>query len=642
VLIRYMMRRALQTLGKAIDRASEFGGNLSVLIIVATAFAIVYEIIMRAIFRMPTKWLVEYSTYGVIFSAFLGAAYLEKIGSHIHMDVILSRLSAKARLTLEFFNYILGSIMCGILFIFSSRMVMNSIKYSTTSVSILRTPMYIPESVMTAGVLLLTLQLVKNTVHKGILLAKPERSVDPKDVSSKLFNHPIILLSFVMGLMILGILLFSFGGSLRTIGVILLLLTLFSTGMPIFLSLTILGSIGLFFLMGGRLASQQAVATLAYKALDSFTITAIPLYILGSGLLGSSGIGDKLFDICRAWFSRLPGNLSIASIAACAIFAAISGSSVATAAAIGSIAIPAMVARNYDEGLALGCVAGGGTLGILIPPSLQFLLYGAITETSVGQLFIAGIIPGALLSLFFMFYVFITCRNDVKYASTARMSWSERVISLKKGGLILPAPVIVIGGLYSGIFTPTEAAGVLVIYAIFASFLSGGLNWQHLIPTMRLTITSSVMVLMIIVGAIIFGGVVTLLRIPQDFTEFVIRLPIPSWGVIILINILILFLGMFIECVSITLITVPILFPAIIALGYNPVWFGVLFTINMELALITPPVGLNLYVIKGITNAKFETIVKGVWPFMALLALGLILVGLCEPLATWLPSTMIK
>jgi len=636
------MRKTLQALGKAIDRASDFGGYLSALIVLAIAFAIVYEIVMRALFRMPTKWVVEYSTYGVIASAFLGAAYLDKGNKHICMDLILSRLSERARVTLEFFTRILGIAICGILSTFTIKMVMNSIKYSTISTSILRTPMYVPESIMAAGVILLTLQFIKNTVNKGVLLTQIKSCEDTETTLQKIINNPVILLSFVMGLIILGVGLFSSGGSLRTIGLILLLLTIFSTGMPIFLSLAILGSMGLFFLKGGHLASQLTVATLAYKALDSFTITAIPLFILGCGLLASSGIGDKLFDICRVWLSRFPGNLSIATIAACAIFAAISGSSVATAAAIGAIAIPAMTARNYEKDLALGCVAGGGTLGILIPPSLQFLLYGAITETSVGQLFIAGIFPGVLIALFFISYIFIRCKKDKKYTTAAVTTWKERIIAIKKGVLILPAPVIVIGGLYTGIFTPTEAAGVLVVYAIFASLLSGFIKWRTIMPTILDTINSAVMVLMIIVGAIIFGGVVTLLRIPQDFTNFVLRLPIPPWVVIVLINILILSLGMFIECVSITLITIPILFPAIVALGYNPIWFGVLFTINMELALITPPVGLNLYIIKGISNAKFETIIKGSFPFILLLLLSLILVGFIEPLSTWLPSTMIK
>jgi C4-dicarboxylate transporter DctM subunit len=419
------------------------------------------------------------------------------------------------------------------------------------------------------------------------------------------------------------------------------MLTLFAAGTPIFLVLAILGSFGLFCLLGGTLSSQIQVSLQAYRALDSFTLEAIPLFIMGASLFATTRLTDGLFDIAKSWLSFLPANLLMATITCCAIFAAITGSSVANAATIGLVAIPPMLAANYEKEMALGSVAAGGTLGILIPPSLSFILIGEITQTSVGQLFIAGIIPGIFISLVFMSYIYIKTHKNPRYKPTIIYTWKDRFHLLKKGGPVLLAPVIILGGIYSGLTTPTEAAAVTVIYAIFLGLVTGKLNRQNLLVTLRDSTKSAIMILMIIAGAMILGSVVTILRIPHNFSVLIVESGIPAWAVIVLMNLLLLILGMFLECASITLITVPIFYPTIQALGFDPLWFGVIFTINMELALVTPPVGLNLYIIQGITGEKMETVVRGVFQFIILLALGLLIVALIEPMSTWLPSKMI-
>jgi len=291
--------------------------------------------------------------------------------------------------------------------------------------------------------------------------------------------------------------------------------------------------------------------------------------------------------------------------------------------------------------MALGSVAAGGTLGILIPPSLSFILIGEITQTSVGQLFIAGIIPGIFISLVFMGYIYLKTYKNPRYKPTTVYTWKDRFLLLKEGGPVLLAPVIILGGIYSGLTTPTEAAAVTVIYAIFLGLVTKKLNRQNLLVTLRDSTKSAIMILMIIAGAMILGSVVTILRIPHNFSVLIVESGIPAWAVIVFMNLLLLILGMFLECASITLITVPIFYPTILALGFDPLWFGVIFTINMELALVTPPVGLNLYIIQGITGEKMETVVRGVFPFIILLALSLIVVALIVPMSTWLPSMMI-
>jgi C4-dicarboxylate transporter DctM subunit len=454
-------------------------------------------------------------------------------------------------------------------------------------------------------------------------------------------DNPVILIPIIIVLLGIGVILFNSGGAYQVTGLILVMLTLFATGTPIFLVLAIVGSFGLFCLLGGTLSSQIQVALQAYRALDSFTLEAIPLFIMGASLFATTRLTDGLFNIAKSWLSFLPANLLMATITCCAIFAAITGSSVANAATIALVAIPPMLAANYEKEMALGSVAAGGTLGILIPPSLSFILIGEITQTSVGQLFIAGIIPGIFISLVFMGYIYLKTYKNPRYKPTTVYTWKDRFHLLKEGGPVLLAPVIILGGIYSGLTTPTEAAAVTVIYAIFLGLVTKKLNRQNLLVTLRDSTKSAIMILMIIAGAMILGSVVTLLRIPHNFSVLIVESGIPAWGVIVFMNLLLLILGMFLECASITLITVPIFYPTILALGFDPLWFGVIFTINMELALVTPPVGLNLYIIQGITGEKMETVVRGVFPFIILLALSLIVVALIVPMSTWLPSMMI-
>jgi len=635
------LRRILGILGKTIDQASTIGGGLSAALILAISLVVFYEIVARAFFNSPTTWVLEYSIYMLIATGFLGAGYLTKVAGHVSVDIITSRLSDKTRVVLEFVTHIWSIAFTLILVGSSLFMVRQSIIQHRISTSILETPMFITELPVAVGAVLLLLQLIGMAVDKGILMTRIKGAAEKRTTFVGPVDKGAILIPLVIILLVIGVVLFNMGSGWQVTGLILLMLTLFATGTPIFLVLAIMGSFGLFCLLGGTLSSQIQVALQAYKALDSFTLEAIPLFIMGASLFATTRLTDGLFDIAKSWLSFLPANLLMATIVCCAIFAAITGSSVACAATIGLVAIPPMLAANYEKGISLGALAAGGTLGILIPPSLSFILIGEITQTSVGQLFIAGIIPGIFLTLVFMSYIYIRTYKNPRYKPTIIYTWKDRFNLLKKGAAVLLAPVIILGGIYTGIFTPTEAASVTVIYAIFLGLVTGKLNRQNLLATFRDSTKNAIMILMIIAGAMILGSVVTVLRIPQNFSTLIVGSGIPAWVVIVLMNLLLLILGMFLECASITLITVPIFYPTIEALGFDPLWFGVIFTINMELALITPPVGLNLYIIQGITGEKMETVVRGVFHFILLLALGLLIVALVEPMSTWLPSKMI-
>jgi len=417
---------------------------------------------------------------------------------------------------------------------------------------------------------------------------------------------------------------------------IFILVSLFLVvGMPVAFSLGVVGLSGLFALESG--GAFYGVTMIIYESLHSFTLTAIPLFILMANILIHSRISEDLYKFIHSLVGHWPGGLGIATVLFCAGFSAISGSSVATAATVGMLAVPEMLQMGYDRRFTFGLVAAGGTLGILIPPSLSMILYGALTDVSVGDLFIAGIIPGLILTGFFLVYTVFHARQR-GYVRTRPAGWNERVTAFRHSAWGLVLPPLVLGGIYLGWFTPTEAAGVGVVYSLTAGLISRRLKILSLMPVLLSSLRTTTMVLIIIVGAILFGHVVTILHVPQRLITFLGELNVAPWQFIILICIIFIFLGDFLEVVSITIITLPIIFPILLVMGIDPVWFAVIMTINMEFALITPPVGLNLFVIKGVVeDASLMEVFQGTLPFMLLMLAVLILVILFPQLSLWLP-----
>lgn len=422
------------------------------------------------------------------------------------------------------------------------------------------------------------------------------------------------------------------------LGFTALLLLLLVMGLPVAFSLGMAGVAGMLLFMGGDGALAQ-LPIIGYKSLDDFVLTAVPLYILMSQILLTGKVGNDLFELANKWLRHLPGGLGIATVMACAVFAAITGSSVACAVTIGAIAIPEMLARGYERSLVLGAVAAGGTLGILIPPSIPMILYGAITDESIGKLFMSGVVPGAILTILFIMIVVYRSRNLPREAAA---SWDERVSALKKSFWGLLLPVIVVGGIYTGVFTPTEAAGIGTVYSLIITFgIYRTLSLKDMPEILEDTIKTTCMIFAIMIGASLFGFVLTILDAPQALTNFVVDMQTNRWVIFVAINILLLFLGCILESVSIIFITLPILFPLIVRLGFDPIWFNVVMLINLELALITPPVGMNLFVLQGISpDSKMTQIIKGVIPFGAVMALEILLLCFFPEIATWLPSVV--
>lgn len=420
-------------------------------------------------------------------------------------------------------------------------------------------------------------------------------------------------------------------------GFSLFIIFLLVIGMPVAFTLSVAGILGIIQFVDVSFLSQ--VPVIAYKTLDSYVLTSVPLYILMSQIMLTGRVGSGLFELGSKWMGHLPGGLGIATIFACAIFAAISGSSVATAVTIGAMAIPEMLKRGYDRKLVVGSVAAGGTLGILIPPSIPMILYGTITDESVGKLFMSGVVPGALLTVLFICYIVFASWDKPR---EPRSSHAEKMKSLRENIWGLFLPVIIIGGIYTGIFTPTEAAAVGTVYALAITFfVYRSVTIQDMPAILRATIKTSCMIFSIMIGAMLFGYILTILQVPQALMRLVTEGDLNRWIVMLGINIMLLILGCVLETVSIILITLPMLYPIIKALGFDPIWFNVVLLINMELALITPPVGMNLFVIKGISeDSSIQDIIAGAAPFAAIMVFEVLLLCFVPEIATWLPSVL--
>ena len=398
-----------------------------------------------------------------------------------------------------------------------------------------------------------------------------------------------------------------------------------------------LGSLGLGLLVTGGFSPLMAPQAIL-STLDGFILLAVPLFLLMSNILLYGGCGKDLYSAVQAWVGHWPGGLAIATIVSCGIFAAISGVSVATAATIGVVAIPEMIERGYNKKFVYGLLAAGGTLGILIPPSLPMIVYGFITEESVISLFLAGIGPGVFLIGLFILFSIIYAHFFGGSTPSAPASWQERRRSMVKVAPTIGLASLILGGIYTGVFTPTEAAAVGFALALILTVgILRSLSFASFKKAVFEAMVTTAAILIIIAGAKIFGKAITLYRIPQEIS-IAIQMLIDSKAMFILVVCIVLVaMGLVFETLSMVLIMVPVLLPAAMNMGIDPIWFGIFIVIMVECALITPPVGLNLYVIQSVSGAPLGDVAKGVLPFLALMLFTVFVMYVWPDLALYIP-----
>lgn len=422
-----------------------------------------------------------------------------------------------------------------------------------------------------------------------------------------------------------------------------LLFLFFSMGLEIAFSLGLVGLLGLLWLKGWTIG-LGVVGSVAWSNASSFSFVAVPLFIFMSAILLHAGIGQSLYAAVARWVGFLPGGLAVASVFACAIFAAVSGSSVATAATIGMIAIPEMERRGYHKPLIYGSLAAGGTIGILIPPSVPMIIYGVMTETSVGQLYMAGILPGILLGLLFAGYIIgyaLIYPDRAPGGAEGRAPLREKLRSLVEVAPIVLLIVVVLGSMYFGIVTPSEAAALGVAVSLLLAVTIGRLTWPGLVRAFHETVRTTSMIMLIIIFASVFSHVIALLGTPRALLGLVTGLNLAPWLVFTLIFAVLILIAYALEELSVMIIMLPILFPLVTGLGFDPVWFGIVMIVWLEMGFITPPVGINLFVIQGVARGStMRDIAVGATPFVLILILLVVILFLVPDLALWLPRQM--
>jgi tripartite ATP-independent transporter DctM subunit len=428
--------------------------------------------------------------------------------------------------------------------------------------------------------------------------------------------------------------------SIGLIGIVILV-ALFFTRMPVAYVMTLVGFLGFSYIISLQ-SGCKLLARDIYDIFSSYGLTVIPMFVLMGQLAFNAGIGRKLYDAAYAFLGHTKGGLAMATVAACCAFGTVSGSSPGTAATFAVVGLPEMKRYHYGNRLASGCVASGGSLGMLMPPSVVMIVYGILTEQSIGKLFVAGILPAIFMSILFIAAIWVYCLMSPHEGPVGdKFTWSDKFRSLTKLSDTLAIFIVVMGGLFFGWFTPGEAGAVGAFAVFVAALLRKSLSWAGFVKSCYETLRTSCMILLLVAGAVVFGHFLAVTRIPFELASWVAALNLPSWAIVLVIVLVYLIGGCFIDALALIMLTIPIFYPVITNLGYDPVWFGVIIVLVTQMGVITPPVGINVYVVNGIDKSiPLEDIFIGSMPFLIALIVGTVIMVMFPKPVVWLPNLM--
>lgn len=424
------------------------------------------------------------------------------------------------------------------------------------------------------------------------------------------------------------------------LGIVCLIIFLLS-GIHIGAAMAAVGFCGISYLNGWN-SGLMVVKTVPFTTFTNYSMSVVPLFLLMGAVCYHTGISKDLYRAVHAWIGHLRGGLAMATVGACAFFAAISGSSLATTATMATVALPEMKRYKYDNRLATGCIAAGGSIGILIPPSIPLIIYGVLANQSIGKLFVAAIIPGILEALFYIGTIYIICRRHPEMGPKGPVSsYREKFSSFGSAWVVILLFVLVIGGIYLGIFSPTEAAGIGACGAVVLGILRKKLSWKGFSASIGSTLANTSMIFVIFLGAMILGYFLAVTRLPFELAEIVSALPVHRFVILMAILLIYILLGSIMDSLAMILLTIPIFFPLIVTLGFDPIWFGIIVVRVTEIGLITPPVGLNVFIMKGVTkDIPMGTIFRGIFPFLIADILHVALLISVPQITLFLPAYM--
>ena len=619
------------SVGSIIDRVSWIANLIASVLILFVALSVCYDSGMRYLFNAPTDWVMAVSMLAFTWFPFLSSAYGIRTDRHISCDVFISRAPIHTRELLGVATDLTTLLYLVSLGVYGYYEFVDAYNLGAMSSGTVRHPLWIVRIVFPVSMLLCVLQLLRKVGLRITVL----RGAWPRLTAAENRSAKLALVLYFLNL---AAAVWLFRINMPT-GIVALTLTILLWGVPIAFGLGTVGLFGLFF-FHGSLDGLYTIPIVAEKTVSHFVLLAIPLFTLGGVILGRSGLGERIYDLSAKWLSWLPGGLGVATCITGGILAAMIGSSTAVTAIVTLVAMKPLLDRGYSKNMVIGTVTGT-SLGLIIPPSIGFIVYGFLTDTSVGALFMAGFIPGAMLVAMFSLYVIVTCKITGKYEKM-HFTWPQRLRSLKSSILILLGPVFVLGSIYSGLATPTEAGAILVIYSILCTIIYRQMTIKNFVDCLMESSAISTMILMIMIGALTMANVVTLLQVPSNLAELIANAQLSKFTFIVILIVFYMILGMFLDGGSITVLTVPVIAPMLPVLGIDTVVFGVVLMMLIETALLTPPVGLNLFTVKGIIDAPLITIIKSTLPFVAILLFGTILCLVFPKLSLWLPSLLMN
>jgi tripartite ATP-independent transporter DctM subunit len=596
---------------------------------------ITLDVVLRYFFNRPIKGSYELVEFMMVLVVFLGLAYTQTKKGHVSISLLTSKLSPSQM-------SVLGSttnLLCLIIFsLITWRCIMQAenLRTSGTSSDVLFIPNFPFMWVVVFGSVLLCFIFLIDSINSVHDVTKNCKQPWLWFALDGIFILLVITIPIWFHWLPWDISRPAMG----IVGIVLLILLLFSS-MPIGPVMALIGFIGFSYLVNPD-ASLTILGTSPYRTVSDHTMSTIPLFILMGMLCFHAELSKDVYTTIRNWVGRLPGGLAMSTVGGCAGFAAVSGSSLATAVTMGTLSLPEMRRYKYADSLACGCVAAGGSIGILIPPSIAFIIYASLTEESIGKLFIAGIIPGLMEAAFYMLTIFILCKIKPELGPPGPSSTlREKILSLKNTWGILVLFILVMGGIYAGVFTPTEAAGVGAFGALLLGILKRKLDRKKILISLADASKNTAMLLLMLVGADIFSYFLTMTQIPFMLSDFVVALPVPNAVTLWAILLVYIVLGCIMPIIPAIILTIPIFFPVVTGLGYDPIWFGVIVVTMAEMGQITPPVGINVFALSGVAkDVPLGTIFKGIFPFLIADIVRVALIFIFPVLALWLPSLM--
>jgi tripartite ATP-independent transporter DctM subunit len=626
------MVRILERVYSPLSRAMDVVGRA---ILACMVLLITSDVVLRYIFNRPIKGSYELIELMLAAITFLGLAYTQLMKDHVSVTLVTEKLSPRTVAILESASYLLCLI---ILALITWQAVVGAevLRIQGTSSDLLLIPIYPFMWIVAFGCAVLCLVILGDFLKAvGAVLKESARS------RSWLILDALAVLAISTIPFWFRWLPWEISRPVMGAIAIILLLVLLISGMLIGPVMALIGFLGFAYLVNLD-ASSALLGSVPFRSASSHEMSTIPLFVLMGMLCFYADLSSEFYGAMRNWMGRLPGGLAMSTIGGCAGFSAVSGSSLATAITMGTISLPEMKRYRYADSLACGCVAAGGCIGILIPPSIVFIIYAGLTEESIGRLFIAGIIPGVLQTILYILTIYLICKVKPDMGPPGPTStFREKIVSLKDTWGILLLFVFVIGGIYLGLFTPTEAAGVGAFFALILGYLKRKLTWDKVLASLTDAFKNTAMIMLLLIGANIFGYFLTMSQVPSMLSDFVVALAVPKAVTMWTILLVYVILGGIMPVIPAVILTIPIFYPVVTGLGYDPVWFGVMVVLIVEIGQITPPVGINVFALAGVAKVPLGTVFRGILPFLAADILLLILVFAIPALALFLPSLMV-